>query len=82
MPALGAGLGRTPRPKLKKAVHGFRRLKGARCSVLVLGCARLLTLTLDKACYTFMHLHLIYVYVHLHLDVPVNEHVESVLAED
>ena len=49
-------------------------------SVFVLGCARPLTLTLGTACYTLIHLHS--VYVHLHLYVPVNEHVESALAED
>ena len=49
---------------------------------MVLVCARLLTLTLDKACYTLIHLHSVCVYVHLDLDVLVNEHVESALAED
>ena len=59
MPALGAGTGPTPRPNLKKAVRGARRLKKKRSvlggSVLVFGCALLLTLTLDKTCYTLIH---------------------------
>ncbi len=82
MPALGAGLGPPPRPDLKKAVRGSRRLIGSVLGglVLVLGCARPLTLTLGTACYTRIHLHC--VYIHLHLDVPVNKHVESALAED
>ena len=48
--------------------------------VLALGCARLLTLKLEKACYTLVRLHCLY--VHIHLDVPVNKHFESALAED